>query len=98
MYLFIASFFLNILYAITEEVREIIYSTKADTIGIAVLMQGYAAREGFGITLIRNQTVDAIPRKRKEILKESFPGSTFDNCFLLRIKSLEMLISNNLDY
>jgi hypothetical protein len=54
--------------------------------GAAALMQGYPARCGFGITLARNQTVEATPIKKKitlgENLKEtkrffkleSFPG------------------------
>ena len=32
-----------------------------DIIGAAACMQGYVARLGFGMTLIKNQIVDAIP-------------------------------------
>jgi hypothetical protein len=38
------------------------YITKVDMIGAAAFMQGYPARDGFGITRIKNQTVDPIPR------------------------------------
>jgi hypothetical protein len=38
-------------------------------------MHGYAARCGFGITLIRNHTVEEIPRAINVILdKADFPG------------------------
>jgi hypothetical protein len=36
--------------------------TKVDAIGAATRMQGYAARPGLGITRIRNQTIEPIPR------------------------------------
>jgi len=35
--------------------------TKLDINGAAAFIQGYAALLGFGITLIKNQIVDAIP-------------------------------------
>jgi len=34
-------------------------------------MQGYAARDGFGMILSKNQMVEAKPRKIKEIRAES---------------------------
>lgn len=37
--------------------------TKPDISGAATLMHGYAARDGLGITLIRNHIVDMIPSK-----------------------------------
>jgi len=39
-------------------------------IGAAARIQGYAAREGFGITLLRNHTVDVIPKSKNH----NFPG------------------------
>jgi hypothetical protein len=41
---------------------------KADIKGAAARMQGYAAREGFGITLTRNQAVDRTPMTKKMTL------------------------------
>ena len=38
------------------------YITKPDMIGAAALMQGYPALEGLGITRIKNQMVDPIPK------------------------------------
>jgi len=61
-------------------------------------MQGYPALEGFGITLIRNHAVDAIPRKKNEILKNSFPESISYKCLLLFSILLKMFISYNLVY
>jgi hypothetical protein len=37
------------------------YIKSADIMGAATLMHGYEALEGFGITLIRNQTVEITP-------------------------------------
>jgi hypothetical protein len=37
------------------------YRIKPDIIGAATFIQGYPAREGFGITLMRNQMVEMIP-------------------------------------
>ena len=38
------------------------YRIKDDAIGAAARMQGYEARLGFGMTLIKNQISDAIPK------------------------------------
>jgi hypothetical protein len=40
-----------------------------DIKGAAAFMHGYVALCGFGITLIRNQIVDATPIARNEILR-----------------------------
>jgi len=45
---------------------------KPDIKGAAALMQGYVAREGFGITLKRNQIVEMIPNEIKIIFPLSF--------------------------
>ena len=55
---------------ITAVVAESIHKTKPDINGAATFMQGYAARCGFGITLIRNHTVEAIPITIKITLSE----------------------------
>ena len=46
------------------------YIIKPDIIGAAVRMQGYDARDGFGITRIKNHTVDTMPI----IIKLTFEG------------------------
>jgi hypothetical protein len=44
-----------------EPVNESRYITNPDMIGAAACIQGYPAREGFGITLSKNQIVDNNP-------------------------------------
>lgn len=52
---------LNFLYEKIEVLIPIRYIIKEDINGAAAFMQGYAAREGFGITLIINQIVAERP-------------------------------------
>jgi hypothetical protein len=46
---------------IVEPARPSNHTTKPDAIGAATRWHGYVARDGFGITLIRNQTSAANP-------------------------------------
>lgn len=41
------------------------YIMKDVMMGAVALIQGYVARLGFGITLTRNQMLDAMPSRRK---------------------------------
>jgi len=41
------------------------YVTNPDIKGAATLIHGYVARLGLGITLIKNQIVDIIPKRKK---------------------------------
>ena len=47
--------------ATTEPASPISQTTNPDASGIAIRWQGYVAREGLGITRIRNQASDASP-------------------------------------
>jgi hypothetical protein len=51
----------------TEPDNVISHITNADIIGAAAFIHGYVALCGFGITLIRNQTVEDIPKAIKII-------------------------------
>jgi len=48
------------------------YKMKLDIIGAAALIHGYPALVGLGITLTKNQRVEAIPRTMKVILAAIF--------------------------
>jgi hypothetical protein len=71
--------------AITEPAKVIKYITKPDIKGAAAFIQGYVALLGLGITLIKNQIVEAIPIKRIANL-----------VFLADLKKLVSLMSSNL--
>jgi hypothetical protein len=59
----------------TEPDNVISHITNADIIGAAAFIHGYVALCGFGITLIRNQIVDVIPKAIKVILgRADFPS------------------------
>jgi hypothetical protein len=59
------------------------YITNPDITGAAALIHGYPALLGFGITLIKNQIVEAIPKKKKMILvRLDFQNSK--NVFILK--------------
>ena len=62
----------NFLNVNTEVLIPNMYMMNDDIIGAAARIHGYVARLGFGITLTKNQQVDAMPTKRKVSL-----------CFLL---------------
>jgi phosphoribosylanthranilate isomerase len=70
-----------LLNIIIEPERETKYKTKPDIIGAAVLIQGYDAREGFGMTLIKNQAVERIPIIKKLILAGNLNPDNFSNTF-----------------
>ena len=60
---------------------------KADINGYAVLIQGYAALLGLGITLIKNQIVDASPNAIKVILAGILLNRFFIIFSIIRLKN-----------
>lgn len=87
------------LNAANAPVKESNHKIKVDIIGAAVRIQGYPARDGLGITLIRNQAVARIPL----IIKMIFPGTLkFDKrerrFFMLFSKdNFDIVVSNCID-
>jgi hypothetical protein len=55
----------NFLNVNIEVLIPTMYMRNDDMIGAAALIQGYVARLGFGITLTKNQQVDAMPSTKK---------------------------------
>jgi len=55
----------NFLNVNTEVLIPNMYMRNDDIIGAAARIHGYVARLGFGITLAKNQQVDAKPSKKK---------------------------------
>ena len=82
MYFALKSFCFAFLKKKVAPAKDKIQITKPDIIGDATRMQGYAAREGLGITRIRNQRVELIPNKIKINVTQCFLA------FWANIKSL----------
>ena len=63
--------------------------------GADAFIHGYAARLGFGITLIKNQIVDTMPKKKNNSLLRL---TVFSSLFYLEIISFSLGISTKLKF